>query len=187
MKGELMQKELTCDQVCALLTYYVENKLNNPLKNYVEYHLRICKKCNDKYLKLLKIAKNFNEITKKINDDNVYIQDEHAQKRYEEFRANLSAYVDNELSDDENIKIRKIAISNPIARKDLENFYTFKRLLHSSFDKTKNELKEDYAKNVLEKIYSMHTTNKLDPFYLIMTIFTVIIGLALLGIANFLI
>ena len=80
-----MQKELTCDQVCALLTYYVENKLNNPLKNYVEYHLRICKKCNDKYLKLLKIAKNFNEITKKINDDNVYIQDEHAQKRYEEF------------------------------------------------------------------------------------------------------
>lgn len=99
----------------------------------------------------------------------------------------MSAYIDNELTDEENLRIKKIAISNPIARKDLEDIYTFKRLLHSSFDKTKNNVKEDFSKNVLSQIYSMHNTNKLDPFYLIMTIFTVIVAVALLGIANLLI
>ena len=40
------------------------------------------------------------------------------------------------LDDFQNIKIKKIAISNPLARQDLENIYTFKKLLHNSFEKT---------------------------------------------------
>ena len=151
-----MQKQLTCNQVNALLSFYVEDKLNEQLKKYIEYHLSICPECYEKYQKLKKLV-------------------------------NLSAYIDNELTDEENLRIKKIAISNPIARKDLEDIYTFKRLLHSSFDKTKNNVKEDFSKNVLSQIYSMHTANKLDPFYLIMTIFTVIVAVALLGIANLLI
>ena len=179
-----MQKELTCAQVSALITYYLEDKLNYPLKEYVEQHLSTCKKCNEKYQKLLKIndkfSKNNNETDYEIQDNNY-----HTKQRHEDFRLNLSAYVDNELSDEENIRIKKIAITNPTARKDLEEFYTFKKLLHSSFDKTKNELKHDYSGNIIGRIYSLHSTNRLDPFYLIMTIFTVIIGAVLLGIANF--
>lgn len=179
-----MPKELTCSQVSALITYYIENKLNDALRECVEHHLSVCKKCNDKYLKLIKIAGNFSSFSRKITQDDIDDND-YAVKRYDDFRANLSAYIDNELTDEENIRIKKIAITNPAARKDLEEFYTFKKLLHSSFDKTRNELKEDYSGTILEKIYSLHSTNRLDPFYLIMTLFMVIIGAALLGIANF--
>ncbi|PWL74911.1 hypothetical protein DBY21_08500 [Candidatus Gastranaerophilales bacterium] len=183
-----MQKQLTCNQVNALLSFYVEDKLNEQLKKYIEYHLSICPECYEKYQKLKKLVNNFTEISKKINsDEEDEFENPYINRQYEDFKSNLSAYIDNELTDEENLRIKKIAISNPIARKDLEDIYTFKRLLHSSFDKTKNNAKEDFSKNVLSQIYSMHTANKLDPFYLIMTIFTVIIAVALLGIANLLI
>lgn len=182
-----MQQQLTCEQVSALLTYYVENKLNEPLKKYVEYHLSICPECSEKLKKLKKIASNFNEISKKIHDEDQDFENPYKTKQYEDFKLNLSAYIDNELSDEESIRIKKIAISNPIARKDLEDIYTFKRLLHSSFDKTKNEARQDYSKNILNKIYSLHCTNKLDPFYLIMTIFSVIVAVIILGVVNILI
>ena len=48
MKGEIMQQELTCNQVVALLTYFVENKLNKQLAHDIEYHLSICPECKKK-------------------------------------------------------------------------------------------------------------------------------------------
>lgn len=183
-----MQKQLTCNQVNALLNFYVKDKLNEQLTKYIEYHLSICPKCYEKYQKLKKLVNNFTEISKKINSDlDEEFDNPYLNRQYEDFKSNLSAYIDNELTDEENIRMKKISISNPIARKDLEDIYTFKRLLHSSFDKTKNNAKEDYSRNVLSRIYLMHTSNKLDPFYLIMTLFTVIFAAALLGIANILI
>lgn len=179
-----MQQQLTCEQVSALLTFYVENKLNDQLKKYVEYHLSNCPECTEKLKKLQKIVNNFTEISNKIHSNDEEDENPYLTKQYDDFRLNLSAYIDNELSDEENIRIKKIAISNPIARKDLEDIYTFKRLLHSSFDKTKNEAKEDFSKNILNKIYALHTNNKLDPFYLIMTIFSVIIAVLILGVVN---
>ena len=179
-----MQQQLTCNQVGALLTYYVENKLNEPLKKYVEYHLSKCPECNEKYQKLKKLLNNFTEISKKINEDDTEEDNPYITKQYRDFKSNLSAYIDNELTDEENIRIKKIAISNPVARKDLEDIYTFKKLLHSSFDKTKNDAKEDFSKNILNQIYSLHTSNKLDPFYLIMIIFSIIIAVTLLGVFN---
>ncbi len=178
-----MQPQLNCEQVAALLTYYIENKLSDKMKTFVEIHLSTCKRCNEKYKKLIKIADNYSKISKKIQEPDETESIYHT-KQYEDFKLNLSAYIDNELTDEENIRIKKIAISNPIARRDLEDIYTFKRLLHSSFDKTKNDSKEDFTKSVLGQIYSLHTTNKLDPFYVIMTVFAVIIAVALLGVVN---
>ena len=76
-----MQKQLTCNQVNALLSFYVEDKLNEQLKKYIEYHLSICPECYEKYQKLKKLVNNFTEISKKINSeedddtDNPYITD----------------------------------------------------------------------------------------------------------------
>ena len=34
-----MNKDLTCQQVSALLNFYIENKLNPRLKEYINLHL----------------------------------------------------------------------------------------------------------------------------------------------------
>ena len=181
-----MQQQLTCSQVGALLTFYIENRLNEQLRKYVEYHLSICPSCMEKYKKLTKLVSNYNEVKKQIESDNLEDEKIYYTQQYQEFRENLSAYIDNELDTEENLRIKKIAISNPLARRDLEDIYTFKKLLHSSFDKTKNDVHQDFSRQILSKVFSINPSQKPDPFYILMTTFVVIIGMVILGMASIL-
>lgn len=178
--------ELTCNQVVTLLTFFIENKLNKNLSKQIKEHLSICPKCMEKYQKLRKILENFSEIKSKITEDEIIDASVYETPQYERFKANLSAYIDNELSDMENIKIKKFAISNPLARKDLENIYAFKQLLQTSFNKTKNELKQDYSRRTLEKLYFTNQDNKIPQFYKLVGIFTCIMLFILIGVLNML-
>ncbi len=181
-----MQQQLTCNQVGALLAYYIENKLNKQLTTDIEYHLSICPACKKKFMQLKNIKdKISNSSQKKSEQEKTIKNTETNDKRYGDFKTNLSAYIDNELSSEENLRVKKFAISNPVARKDLEDIYNYKRLLHSSFTKTKNETKEDFTKNTLNQIYAMNNTNKFDKFYLLMILFIIIMATALLGVAHF--
>ncbi len=165
-----MHNQLTCEQVSALLSFYVEDKLSKKLSEYVKQHLECCPICMEKYIKMQNMINRFMDI------QNQEIDNPYATKQYEDFKSNLSAYVDNELDDFENIKIKKIAISNPLARQDLENIYTFKKLLHSSFEKTKNDLKTDYSKNIISQLQHEDSKEKIqDPFFkVVITFFTMI-------------
>lgn len=169
-----MQNELSCNQVISLMSFYVEDKLNSKLKEYVDEHLRNCPKCREVYMQSKKIVSHILSLTD--NADSQY-----QTKQYEEFKHNLSAYIDNELNEHESIRIKKIAISNPLARKDLEDMYTFKRMLHSSFDKTKNEWKNDYSKLIINQLgISNHNITK-DSFGKIVWAFTAMITAIVLG------
>ena len=68
------------------------------------------------------------------------------------FKNNLSAYIDNELPNDENIKIKKFAINNAKARQDLEDNYNIRKLMYDSFRKTKSEARQDFSKSVLRQL-----------------------------------
>ena len=68
------------------------------------------------------------------------------------FQNNLSAYVDNELPPEENIKIKKFTINNKKARKELENTYSIRKLMNDSFQKTKSESRQDFSKNVMKQL-----------------------------------
>lgn len=176
-----MQYNLSCEQVTALLTFYAENKLSAKLSGYVKEHLDKCPKCREKYMQLQNLLKRFNEI------QNEEIENPYITKQYEDFKTNLSAYIDNELDDLENIKIKKIAISNPLARQDLEDIYTYKKLLHTSFEKTKNELKNDYSKAVICQLQEECSENKqLDPFIKITAIFFAMVSCIVAGIISIL-
>ncbi|MCQ2744621.1 MAG: hypothetical protein MJ230_07525, partial [bacterium] len=69
-----------------------------------------------------------------------------------DFDMKLSEYMDNELSTDENIKIKKLAITNRDIRKEFEDSYNIRRLMSDSFRKTKSEVREDFVKSVLKKL-----------------------------------
>ena len=68
------------------------------------------------------------------------------------FKNNLSAYIDNELSNEENVKIKKFTINNSKARQDLEENYTIKKMMNNSFNKTKNETKHDFTRSILRQL-----------------------------------
>ena len=58
-----MNKELTCNQVSALISFYIKGKLNPKLKEYVDLHLAKCPACRKKIDDLNKILNKFNNNT----------------------------------------------------------------------------------------------------------------------------
>ncbi len=171
-----MTNQLTCNQVIALMSFYVEDKLNSRLKEYVDEHLRHCPKCREVYMQSKKIVNHIMSLTSYDEETNPY-----HTKQYEDFKKNLSAYIDNELDENESIRIKKIAITNPLARKDLEDMYTFKKLLHNSFDKTRTEWKNDYSKLIISKLDKNSEQIESDPFYKLLGAFTALISLIMIG------
>lgn len=158
-----MKNKLNCRQVDALITFYKEGCLTELLTKYVKQHLDNCPSCRAKY-----------------NEEEVIMP----SPQYEIFRENLSAYIDNELDDSENIKIKKIAISNQQARQDLEDMYNFKKTLNEVFEKTKSDFRTDYSRNIMKQI---NNTQTLDlSFYKLATAFAVMVVLLTAGLLKIL-
>ena len=168
-----MNKNLTCNQVSALINFYMEGKLNPRLKEYVDVHLTKCPACRKKFEELKKILNKYKVNTTNINEPKTNMEIN------PEFIHRLSAYVDNELNTNENIKIKKMTIANPSARKELESMYKFKKMMHSAYEKTKNDSKFDYSKHILTKIQEPndYTTTY---FYKLAAVFVVLI-VAIIG------
>lgn len=168
-----MNKELTCNQVSALISFYIKGKLNPKLKEYVDLHLAKCPTCRKKIDDLNKILNKFNNNTTEPE------QPQEEETLSYEFRNRLSAYVDNELESHENIIMKKMTISNPTARKELESMYKFQKAMGSAYNKTKNDFKYDYSKDILHKLQDgrEYTTTY---FYKLMILFTVLV-MAIVG------
>lgn len=168
-----MNKDLTCNQVSALINFYIEGKLNPRLREYIDQHISKCPACRKKIQELQKILDTFKANSRPKQ------QITSGQTDFE-FKNKLSAYVDNELNNNENIKIKKITITNPTARKELEMMYKFKQIMHSAYEKTKTNVRYDYSKNILTKIQDSkeYTTTY---FYKLTALFVILIAAIITG------
>ena len=140
-----MNKNLTCNQVMSLLNFFISGEINDKLKEYVEAHISKCQKCRKKFEDLKFVLSKYQNIK---ND----IIKEHNESLSGAFIDNLSAYIDRELAQDENIRIKKLTISNPDARKCLEQLYKSQKIMQLSYEKTKSNSKFDYSKNIMAQI-----------------------------------
>lgn len=172
-----MTANLTCTQVGALLSFYVDNKLSTQLTQFVEAHLKICPACNAKCEALKLIVQNLRDAHDRISTRAQTSENVPSNTQYDEFQANLSAYIDNELTDEENIKVKKYVISNAKARGDLEKLYNLKKVMHNSFERTRNEVKDDYSKFVLKRIDIQEEIYGPDSFARVVALFIAILTL----------
>ncbi len=141
-------KDPNCEQVETLLQFYIEGSLSKQLSNAIEFHLNICSECRNKYRQMA-LANNVNK-----SDIKQYEAENGELKNSEldHFTKNLSAYIDNELGDNDNFRIRKIAIINQEARKELQDILAFRQILQDSFNKTKSKLKKDYSEDTINNL-----------------------------------
>lgn len=144
--------KLTCSQMDVLISFYIDGGLSNSLKKDVESHLKNCSNCRAKFdiiKSMLSDLKNCFDLDDDVEEEfSTNINSNH----YKFFKNNLSAYIDNELPSEENIKIKKFTISNSSARKDLEENYNLRRLMNNSLKKTKSESRQDFSKNILKQL-----------------------------------
>jgi len=155
--------KLTCEQMDVLISFYIKNELSKNLKVGVEEHLNSCFACKTKYEIIKTLSGEFSKKTSRTEEfvySPVQKQDEENQQ-YKTFKKNLSAYIDNELSEKDSIKMKKIVINNKTARKDLEDSYRLKHLINESAQKTKNYIKQDFSKKVLEQLNPVKEQHKI--------------------------
>lgn len=169
---------LTCTQMDVLISFYIEGDLSASLKMQVEEHLKSCASCRAKFdiikSMLSDLKKSVNVDSRKNKNSDFMIKNDSQQ--YNLFKKELSAYIDNELSSDENIKIKKFTINNPQARKDLQDNYNIRKLMNDSFNKTKFESKQDFSKNILKKLEIDHNENfEIHPAIKILILFTFLV------------
>lgn len=171
--------KLTCSQMDVLISFYIDGDLSNALKLKVEEHMKNCASCRAKYdiikTMLSDIKSNFNlESEKELSTLEKTNNNQATSQQYRTFKSNLSAYIDNELSNDENLKIKKFTINNIQARKDLENNYNIRKLMKDSFNKTKEETRHDFSKSVLRQLELEEEVNLgIHPAIKILMCFTV--------------
>ena len=157
-----MKNKLSCVQVIALFNFYIEGKLNSKLKESIDSHLKTCPECSKFYS-----MKGLNLEVYSVG----YTQDDKLIEA-------ISAYIDNELDDNEAVKMRKIAITNPIARKKLEDMYAIKQEMHNYFNKIKNDCKIDYSKHIVGILNGEKVP---DPFNKLVWTFTAMLSVILAG------
>jgi len=139
-----MDNHLTCSQVVSLITFYVDGKLNPTLKKYVENHIKKCSSCRRKVEELQKI---YFDCGLENRPEQKYIEEDEINDR--EIIKSLSAYIDHELNESDNIRVKKMTVSNPDTREKLELMYKFQKIMHSAYERTKGNFKNDYSKAVI--------------------------------------
>ena len=150
--------EINCVQMDVLISFYMEGELSSALKSKVERHLSECPTCKAKYNIISSIFGEMKSAVSKGYED-IFSTNSHPSKEYNSFRSNLSAYVDNELPSDENIKIKKYTINNKKARNDLEETYKIRKLMKNSFKKSKSNTRSDFTKNIMKQIAAEEKNN----------------------------
>lgn len=168
--------KLTCAQMDVLITFYIDKELSDALKSQVEEHLRKCPTCQAKYdivKSMISELKTSYENSKKLTKTQLE-KKKVTSEQFRLFKNNLSAYMDNELSNEESLKMKKYTISNIQARKELEDNYYIRKLMKDSFDKSETEAKRDFSKQVLKQLELEEVaTSGLHPAIKLLIIFTI--------------
>lgn len=167
-----MEKKLNCIQVNSLLKAYAEDKLSPKLYEYVKKHIKNCTKCKNKAEEIKKTIKNH-----KTQNNNS--EKKEKQKSYDTFKQ-LSAYMDNELNPSDNIKVKKLTITNSKVRNELESLYKFQKALHYAYQKTKNESKYDYSKSIITQLQDGYEYST-NYFYKLAAIFATLLTAIIFG------
>ena len=159
----------------VLISFYIDGDLSKALKSQVEEHLRECPNCRAKYdiiKSMLADLKNSFDVQEEYAPSEV--SSSCTSQQYRLFKNNLSAYIDNELDNEDNTKTKKFTINNKNARKALEDSYNIKKLMNDSFRKTKSDAKQDFSRSVLKQLeLEEEATSGFHPAIKLLIAFTV--------------
>jgi len=143
--------EINCFQFEMLMNFYLDNELSNKIKKAFEAHLENCKQCREKFTMFKKIINDLRNTYSEISSSskNNSTSNRISQTKQDEINDYISAYVDNELDINENIKIKKMIINKSDIKEKVERMYSLKTLLQDNFQKSTP--KQDYSKNLMKQ------------------------------------
>lgn len=151
---EIELENPTCKKVISLLSLYIENKLDDEDKYFVENHFLKCSDCYQKYLEMKDIISNLHYEYEKLLDEFEKIESNKIFniREYEAFYKNISPYIDDELTYDESIKFRKYILKSKPARAELASAYGLKNNIKHSIADFKNNINVNFSRKIIKKL-----------------------------------
>lgn len=143
-----------CKKVISMLALYIENKLDEADRLFIENHFLICQSCYGKYKEMKDIIDNLHFEYEKLLDEFEKIE---ANKifnirEYENFLENISPYIDDELCYDDSIKFRRYLLKSKQARTELANAYGLKNNIRHSIAIFKDNTNVNFSKQILKRL-----------------------------------
>ena len=140
-----------CRKVRALLSLYMDDALSIKLKMFVYRHIKKCKSCMGFYRGFSKTMKyirsNFKKADIPLQENLVFDVVEYAQ-----FKENISAYFDGELTGLSTLKFENYMERFPCMRQYYTQTINFNKILKKYFLEKSPILQKDLSKKILSKI-----------------------------------
>lgn len=157
-----MENKAICKKVSSMLSLYIDDKVTEQERFFIEDHLSQCKECHKKYVYLKSLIKNLKDSYKQIVDLALkkQKQESFSIREHEKFLENISPYVDNELSALECFEFRKYLIKSKSAQKELKNTYLLQKNLRLAFDKTGKKASFNVTPTIMKDIKQLHVQNR---------------------------
>lgn len=156
-------EELTCKKVTSMISLYIDDRLNDEHRLFVENHFKKCPQCFQKYKEMKNIIENLKLSYEKILKEVEGIETVNLFniREYEKFYNNISAYIDNELTYEESIEFRKYLLKSKAGRVDLRNHYNLENHIQDSVSKCINKLDINLSKSIIKNLKEeREVTNK---------------------------
>ncbi len=143
-----------CKKIVSMLSLYIENKLDEDDRLFIENHFSGCSECYRKYLEMKDIINNLHFEYEKLLDEFERIENNKMFniREYEIFYKNISPYIDNELCYDDSINFRKYLLKSKPARQELANAYGLKNNIRHSVAVFKNNTNINFSKKIIKKL-----------------------------------
>lgn len=143
-----------CKKVVSMLSLYIENKLDEEDKAFVEHHFLKCSECYQKYLEMKEIITNLHFEYEKLLAEFERIETNKMFniREYEQFYKNISPYIDDELCYDDSIKFRKYLLKSKPARAELASAYGLKNNIRHSVAIFKDGVNINFSKKVMKRL-----------------------------------
>jgi len=149
-----MDNKIVCKRVSSMLSLYIDNKVSDSEKSFIENHLNECESCYNKFLYLKSLIKSLKDSYKQIVELSLKKQQRESFniREHEKFFANISPYIDNELDAKDCYEFRKYLIKSPVAQKELKDVYRIQRELKDCFNKTKKNVSKSISNQVIRSL-----------------------------------
>ncbi len=148
-----MENNAICKKVSSMLSLYIDDKVTEEERYFIEEHLSECRECHKKYIYLKSLIKSLKDSYKQVMELALkkQKQESFSIREHEKFLNNLSPYVDNELSALECYEFRKYLTKSKPAQKELKNTYLLQKKLRTAFEKTSRNTDCNIAAKVMKE------------------------------------
>ncbi len=150
----------TCNKIQALLSMYIDHKLDSDLEASVALHLASCNRCQRKYIELKSMISSLRNSYKKIKEE-VYTTNNHQSvnlnfkiSEHERFKKNISAFLDNELNDVEMIEFKNYCDKMKLANDTIKPYIKLEKLLKDNYSNIQKQMPKNFSKDVINEALS---------------------------------